>query len=109
MILFFDDQNLEARKNFNRDYEIPEYISQSHYQDPSNYSMCGALPSVVYSDELQEYVMIFIFFSALSQCEHGNFRTEGYGAVVCHKIKRDRFIYLESEGYGNIRTRNLLI
>ncbi len=59
MILFFDDQDLEGRKNFNRKYETPKYITESYYSDPSNYGVGAGMPSVVYSEELQEYVMMY--------------------------------------------------
>lgn len=59
MILFFDDQDLEGRKNFNRNYENPAYLTESFYQDPSNMGLGAGLPSVVFSDELNEYVLIY--------------------------------------------------
>ncbi len=59
MILFFDDQDLEGRKNFNRKYEAPQYLPESCYRDPSDFGIGAGLPSVVYSDELEEYVMIY--------------------------------------------------
>jgi hypothetical protein len=47
--------------------------------------------------------------SAASQGEHGKFREKGTGSIVTFKLKKDRFISLESQGAGVIRTRNLLI
>jgi len=48
-------------------------------------------------------------YAAVSQGEHGGFRDEGNGAIVAFKIKKDRFIYLESNGNGKLLTRNLLV
>lgn len=59
MILFFDDQSLEARINFVRQYEKPEYTPELTYRDPSDLSISAGLPSVVYHDELKEYVMLY--------------------------------------------------
>ncbi len=48
-------------------------------------------------------------FAACSQNEHGGFRTRGLGCIASFTLKKDRFIFLESNGVGRLRTRNLLI
>lgn len=48
-------------------------------------------------------------FAACSQNEHGGFRTRGLGSLASFTLKRDRFIFLESNGIGRLRTRNLLL
>lgn len=59
MIRFFDDTPLEMIENMTRDYEHPKLIEDSKYRDPSNYSICGALPSVFFNEALGEYMMIY--------------------------------------------------
>ena len=59
MILFFDDQTLEARINFVREYGKLQYVPASTYRDPSDLSISAGLPSVFYHEELKEYVMIY--------------------------------------------------
>ncbi len=48
-------------------------------------------------------------FAACSQNEHGGFRTRGLGSIGSFTLKKDRFIFLESNGRGSLRTRNLLL
>ena len=59
MIIFFDDQTLEARINLVRQYGKLEYVPASTYRDPSDLSISAGLPSVFYHEELKEYVMIY--------------------------------------------------
>lgn len=59
MILFFDDCDFEARVNLERDYGKLQYIPEATYRDPSDLSISAGLPSVVFSEELDEYVLIY--------------------------------------------------
>ncbi len=70
--------------------------------DAPSYGCIFANSMLVRDEELR-------IFAACSQNEHGGFRTRGLGSIASFTLKKDRFIFLESNGMGRLRTRNLLI
>jgi len=50
---------------------------------------------------------LFIHASASTK-EHGYFTLPGQGSVVTYSLRKDGFIYLESNGLGRVRTRSMV-
>jgi hypothetical protein len=101
MILFFDDQDLGARLNMVRDYSKPEYIPSATYRDPSDYSISAGLPSVVFSEELNEYIMIYNIL-APDDCPT-------LDIIMCAAHSKDLMSWepLDTTGYIDIPNRKL--
>ena len=100
MIRFFDDQPLESRINFNRRLGQARLIRDSEYHDPSDYPLCGGLPSVFWHDERQEYVMIYTLLEP---------DEIGLGIIQCaaHSTDAVHWEPLDTRGFADYPDRRL--
>lgn len=99
MILFFDDADLEARVNFERDYGKLQYVPSATYRDPSDLAISAGLPSVVFSKKLNEYVLIYNILDTAD--------SEDLGIYLCAAHSKDLLSWepLDTRPYMDIPNR----